>query len=69
MNFKKITFCRPRTANTFCKGPVAGKCKLGDKLQLEKPGVETNERGDNGGRAVAEGCARELGWPANRGRG
>ena len=28
--------CRTETANTFCQGPVAGKCKLRDRFALER---------------------------------
>ena len=54
LNSREFAPYRPKAANTLCKGPVAGNFKLFRKLQREKPGGETVERGANGGTAVEE---------------
>lgn len=50
LNSREITPYRTEMANTFCKGLVAGNCKL----QREKPGTETIERGASYGTITAE---------------
>lgn len=45
LNSREITPYWTETANTFCKGPVAGNCKLQCKLRLDKSDGKSRRTG------------------------